>query len=807
MIPENTASHTEGLGTPPVPPVVDYDFDNSLLFDASEITYVDTIVPESAALSTISVWFKVEGTPSNNTLVAHISSTRVFLRIANSTSINIDQGATRNYTIPTITHGVWHHIVFSSDVNQLCRIWYDGVESTSGAQDCGNFNFSIGTIGRRGSGVDYFKGYIDDIAFWDTYEASDEVALALYNNGKGVNVEDVLGTPFRWYKLNGSGTETFVIDDGTSALAQNGTLYNFFPNTKYTSPWVRHTSGESALVEDRMAGSSSGAFINGFTEFTESEQGADGDNYNKIDEIHSFNSDQYFNALKGWKEFDTTIKKGTPTHSAYNGFLFDRLTPDVLLAGYAGTDLTKSSATDIFITVFGGTNIITVENMRFFSSYNNASYISPLLIGGLQCNANNNRAIIGALDNGDEVLAHYECTAIDEYSTLITNGVEIIATSLPIGTLATTYEIGGRDSSGNQYLDGRVSMIIIGAANGLDRTSHLANVQRFIDRMLIEKHRTVVNTMLDRYTDLTDREVFALGRLVARGEENGNWSKVDEVFMFGLYNSANSLIGMKSKTAVNYGTDYVAGEGYNVPLFGYIDTTFVQSIDGSGGLGDEFVGMVFSLPVFLGAIRAYSASGTLNKSNLAQLQTSTSTRIYHQSIYYHTLTFLAQPYNQYIYSRRYGGSGSNNAIGYLRWTDSTGGGKTIEGVSDVTTILGHATDDDFQDATIKAYHTGSDTDVDLGAWVVDFNQCVTEIELGKLNDNNDWDIASKTYWWDKRDLAPDQLEEIVTIINANCDSITLGRILDLRDNQGVTINAQSQIDDMTGNKNWVVITV
>ena len=99
-------------------------------------------------------------------------------------------------------------------------------------------------------------------------------------------------------------------------------------------------------------------------------------------------------------------------------------------------------------------------------------------------------------------------------------------------TLADTYEIGGRDSSGNQYLDGRVSMILIGGANGLDRTSHLAAVQKFIDRMLIQKHITAVNTVLDRYTDLTDRENFALSRLVARSEENGNWGMMDEVAMY-----------------------------------------------------------------------------------------------------------------------------------------------------------------------------------------------------------------------------------------------------------------------------------
>ena len=86
----------------------------------------------------------------------------------------------------------WHHIVhvYNGDATNEISIYIDGVlETESGAQ---SGNFVLGNVPvllgyRRHSGANYYKYYMDEIAYWTDIALTADQVTDLYNKGKVQN--------------------------------------------------------------------------------------------------------------------------------------------------------------------------------------------------------------------------------------------------------------------------------------------------------------------------------------------------------------------------------------------------------------------------------------------------------------------------------------------------------------------------------------------------------------------------------------------------------------------------------------------
>jgi len=84
-------------------------------------------------------------------------------------------------------------------------------------------------IGRRGNGIQYFNGKIDEIAFWDSDVSAD--ISTIYNSGTpdDLSKSSVVSTaPARWYRMgdNNGGSGSTISDVGTNSGAVNLSLNN-----------------------------------------------------------------------------------------------------------------------------------------------------------------------------------------------------------------------------------------------------------------------------------------------------------------------------------------------------------------------------------------------------------------------------------------------------------------------------------------------------------------------------------------------------------------------------------------------------
>lgn len=80
----------------------------------------------------------------------------------------------------------WHHYVGRYDGSEV-SLWIDGVKQSATASITGNIDAdnAIVKIGTYQAVNDWFEGYIDEVALWDT-DLSDSQIAALYNSGSGL---------------------------------------------------------------------------------------------------------------------------------------------------------------------------------------------------------------------------------------------------------------------------------------------------------------------------------------------------------------------------------------------------------------------------------------------------------------------------------------------------------------------------------------------------------------------------------------------------------------------------------------------
>jgi len=182
--------------------------DFSLLFDGVDgygsAGTVSATLGETIDEFSISLWFKAVGAPAADSMMLHLNpqlesgtnsmQVRVYWETASRVAFHItpdfagEPGATLFADVADPQ--AWNSIMLTFDSQASsgnAKMYLNGEEVDSGVQGAslnakGNIQFAT-----SGSGANYFGGYLDEVAFWDTPLASAEIK-AVYNEGKPKNV-------------------------------------------------------------------------------------------------------------------------------------------------------------------------------------------------------------------------------------------------------------------------------------------------------------------------------------------------------------------------------------------------------------------------------------------------------------------------------------------------------------------------------------------------------------------------------------------------------------------------------------------
>ncbi len=182
--------------------------DVSLLFNGvdgfgSAGSIVDTLSSTVEEFS-ISIWFKAAGVPAADSMMLHLNpqlesgansmQVRVYWKTSSQVAFHITPdflGETGAMLFADVVDPQeWNSIMLTFDSQASsgnAKMYLNGEEVDSGDQGApltalGNIQFAA-----EGSGVNHFSGYLDELAFWDTPLASDEIR-AVYNEGIPKNV-------------------------------------------------------------------------------------------------------------------------------------------------------------------------------------------------------------------------------------------------------------------------------------------------------------------------------------------------------------------------------------------------------------------------------------------------------------------------------------------------------------------------------------------------------------------------------------------------------------------------------------------
>ena len=212
--------------------VVPFAFGNALQFDGVNdfVSLSSSMTLGKSSSWTISFWYKT--TTGGTTFLMGNSGAQRLIYMTSTLLLFNDGVVQKGFTFTNLTNQTWRHIMVSSNAGSV-KAYVDGVVSSTGAVDFTTFanDFNINAIGRNLSA--YFNGTFDEIAYWGGVAGTDVNATSLYNGGNGAYAYDVIASPNRYYRLNGSGADTIAIDEGSDLV--NGILNNF--SGAY---WVAH---------------------------------------------------------------------------------------------------------------------------------------------------------------------------------------------------------------------------------------------------------------------------------------------------------------------------------------------------------------------------------------------------------------------------------------------------------------------------------------------------------------------------------------------------------------------------------------
>jgi hypothetical protein len=220
----------------------EFSFGNALEFDGAD-DYVDFSTINLTDTYTLSFWVKdwaatkyLMGGVSGNAFLYGANTTTIWLRhYDGATASSIMQ-----FTVNNINDGDWHHYMITSDGSN-CRLYQDGVESTSGAIANGGIHTYLKYLGARATLVSSFGGILDEVSAWVGTTGTAQNTIDLYNSGNGALASDIIASPTAYWRANETSGTTLTDETGS----YNGTLNNFDTPTC----WVDGKANKGALVE------------------------------------------------------------------------------------------------------------------------------------------------------------------------------------------------------------------------------------------------------------------------------------------------------------------------------------------------------------------------------------------------------------------------------------------------------------------------------------------------------------------------------------------------------------------------------
>lgn len=134
-----------------------------------------------------SLWFRPQGTPSDETILSAGSSTsnRFYLQLQSATNIRYGNGsAFDDFTISTVSDTTWYHLATVHNGTNL-EVFLDGTSvgtATVNAPQSGyGTSFHIGAYAVATSPSFKFNGYLDEVAIFDSALSSADVSN-IYSN-------------------------------------------------------------------------------------------------------------------------------------------------------------------------------------------------------------------------------------------------------------------------------------------------------------------------------------------------------------------------------------------------------------------------------------------------------------------------------------------------------------------------------------------------------------------------------------------------------------------------------------------------
>lgn len=209
---------------------------NALQFDGVNDYVSFTAINNGNTDHSHSFWIKLITTPAgfNVAFLRSSSSASEYIGINGSTVIRYRINTIADFTVPSMVINVWYHIGITYKSGIGTRLYFNGVESTTGLI-AGVQTYKFDEIGRYAGGAINGGKIMNEVATWNTTLSATDVAN-LYNSGNGDFATNYSPANLQAYwRCNEEDGATTLIDETGN---YNGTLHNF--NFDGTDGFVRH---------------------------------------------------------------------------------------------------------------------------------------------------------------------------------------------------------------------------------------------------------------------------------------------------------------------------------------------------------------------------------------------------------------------------------------------------------------------------------------------------------------------------------------------------------------------------------------